>query len=249
MNKNIWKNYTGKNREILENFCNDYKDFLSDCKTERESIKKTVELAEKNGYKNLNDLIKNKTPLKAGDKVYATNMDKAMVLFCLGKQPMTDGMNIVGSHIDSPRLDLKAKPVYENNDLCLFDTHYYGGIKKYQWTAIPLAIHGTVVKTDGTKIDIVFGEDPTDAVVGISDLLPHLEKEKKEKGDIKGEDLNVLVGSIPLDHVEKDKVKANILSILKQKGIETARGDIMHSGLLLSITGWNNFLTLPWTCW
>ena len=235
MNKNIWKNYTGKNREILENFCNDYKDFLSDCKTERESIKKTVELAEKNGYKNLNDLIKNKTPLKAGDKVYATNMDKAMVLFCLGKQPMTDGMNIVGSHIDSPRLDLKAKPVYENNDLCLFDTHYYGGIKKYQWTAIPLAIHGTVVKTDGTKIDIVFGEDPTDAVVGISDLLPHLEKEKKEKGDIKGEDLNVLVGSIPLDHVEKDKVKANILSILKQKGIDeddffSAELEIVPSG-------------------
>ena len=222
MNTNLWKNYSGENRKPLEDFCNGYKQYISDCKTERECIAKAIEIAKQNGYTNLEDAIKQNKRLAFGDKVYAVNMDKSLILFCIGEQPLESGMNIVGSHVDSPRLDLKAKPIYENNGLCLLDTHYYGGIKKYQWTAIPLAIHGTVVKKDGTKKHFVVGENENDPVVGISDLLPHLEKNKKDPTDIKGEDLNVLVGSIPFaqDEKEKDQVKKNIVELLKTQGIE-----------------------------
>lgn len=216
--ENIWKEYNEEKLNAMEGFCNHYKKFISDCKTERECIDYTIKLAEQNGFINLDDALEQNKKLSAGDKVYSVNMGKAMMLMVIGSEPMVKGMNFVGSHVDSPRLDLKAKPVYENNGLCLFDTHYYGGIKKYQWTAIPLAIHGTVVKKTGEKINFVFGENEADPVVGISDLLPHLDRNAKL--EIKGEDLNVLVGSIPDNSVEKDKVKHNILNILKTYNIE-----------------------------
>ena len=216
---NIWKEYNEEKQTAMEGFCKDYRKFISDCKTERECVDYTIKLAKKNGFVDLEDAIENNKKLNPGDKVYAVNMNKAIILMVIGCEPMSKGMNLIGSHVDSPRLDLKAKPVYENNGLCMFDTHYYGGIKKYQWTAIPLAIHGTVVKKNGEKINFVFGEKETDAVVGISDLLPHLERDKT-KLEIKGEDLNVLVGTIPEETAEKEKIKQNILNILKSYNIE-----------------------------
>ena len=154
MKTNLWEKYSGEKEKAVEEFCDGYKKFLSECKTERECIKYAVSEAEKRGFKSLNALIEKNKKLKAGDKVYAVNMDKAMVLFVVGKQPIEKGINIVGSHIDSPRLDLKAKPLYESQGFCMLDTHYYGGIKKYQWTAQPLAMHGVVVRKDGTKEDM-----------------------------------------------------------------------------------------------
>ncbi len=232
--ENIWNKYSQSKLKKMESFCDEYKDFLSQCKTERECINFFSNVAEKNGYINLEKALKENKKLKAGDKVYAVNMGKAMLLMVIGSEPMIKGLNIIGSHIDSPRLDLKATPIYENNELCLLDTHYYGGIKKYQWTALPLAIHGTVVKKDGTKINIVYGEDENDAVVGITDLLPHLEK-SKEKLEIKGEDLNILVGSIPDKTAEKDKVKANIIKILQNKNID--EGDLFSAELEIVPSG------------
>ena len=234
---NIWNKYDKNKLNKMEIFCDDYKQFLSSCKTERECINTISKLAEDNGFINLETAIKENQKLKSGDKVYAVNMGKAMILMVIGQREMVSGFNIIGSHIDSPRLDLKATPIYENNGLCLFDTHYYGGIKKYQWTALPLAIHGTVVKKDGRKVDFVYGEKEDDGVLGISDLLPHLEREKKL--EIKGEDLNVLVGSKPInslnDKEEKESVKKNILNILKSYDIEeedlfSAELEIVPSG-------------------
>lgn len=182
MNKeNVISKYDDKKIKDMEKFCNEYKTFLSTCKTERECINQITKMAANNGYISLDEALKNNKKLKCGDKVYAVNMGKAMMLMVIGEHEMVHGLNFVGAHIDSPRLDLKANPVYENNGLCLLDTHYYGGIKKYQWTTLPLAIHGTVVKKDGKKIDFVYGEDENDGVVGISDLLPHLEKPNKLK--------------------------------------------------------------------
>ena len=227
MNKNekcAWEKYDEQGIKEIFDFNEGYKNFMSLCKTERECVKETIRIAEENGYKNLDDVIKNGEALKAGDKVYANNMDKAIALFIVGERPMEDGMKILGAHIDSPRLDLKQNPLYEDTDLALLETHYYGGIKKYQWVTLPLAIHGVVCKKDGTKVDIVIGEDDNDPVIGISDLLVHLaqtQQEKKANKVIEGEDLNVLVGSIPLKGEEKDAVKANILKILNDKyGIE-----------------------------
>lgn len=218
MNKNVYENYTNKRLKLAFDFCEGYKTFLTNAKTERESIIETLKIIEKEGFKNLNEIIKNNKKLKAGDKVYAINMDKAIILAVIGSEPLENGMNIVGSHIDSPRLDLKATPLYEDSELCLLDTHYYGGIKKYQWVATPLALHGIVIKKDGEKIRVTYGENEDDAVLGITDLLPHLEKEAKI--GITGEQLNLLVGSIPDKDAKKDKVKANILKILKEKNIE-----------------------------
>ena len=227
MSKNekcAWEKYDEQGIKEIFDFNEGYKNFMSLCKTERECVKETIRIAEENGYKNLDDVIKNGEALKAGDKVYANNMDKAIVLFIVGERPMEDGMKILGAHIDSPRLDLKQNPLYEDTDLALLETHYYGGIKKYQWVTLPLAIHGVVCKKDGTKVDIVIGEDDNDPVIGISDLLVHLaqtQQEKKANKVIEGEDLNVLVGSMPLKDEEKDAVKANILKILNDKyGIE-----------------------------
>lgn len=212
----LWEKYQGEKSADMQKFCGEYKDFLSNNKTERECTKFAVLSAEKKGFKNLNDLKSKGKKLKAGDKVYAVNMDKSVALFVIGKTPMEKGLNIVAAHIDSPRLDLKAKPLYESQGFCMFDTHYYGGIKKYQWTACPLALHGVICKKDGKKIDFVYGED--DCVVGISDLLPHLERDDKK--DIKGEDLNLIVGNTPDTKAKEAKFKNFVLNILKEKGIE-----------------------------
>lgn len=218
--KNAWQKYDDDGIKKIFDFNEGYKNFISKCKTERECVKETIKIVEEKGYKNLDDVIKNNETLKSGDKVYANNMNKTIALFVIGEEPIENGMKILGAHIDSPRLDLKQNPLYEDSDLVLLDTHYYGGIKKYQWVTLPLAIHGVVAKTDGSLVEVVIGEDENDPVVGISDLLIHLSQTQMEKRGnkvIEGEDLNVLVGSIPKKEKEKDAVKANILNILKEK--------------------------------
>ena len=218
--KNAWLKYDENGKQEVFNFCEGYKNYLSVGKTERECVFEAIRLAEAKGYRNLEDIIKNNEVLKAGDKVYSNNKDKSLVLYLIGNEPIESGMRIIGSHVDAPRIDIKQNPLYEDSDLALMDTHYYGGIKKYQWIALPLALHGVVVKKDGTKINVVVGEDDTDPVLGISDLLIHLsadQMQKKASEVIAGEDLNVLVGNIPLKGEEKEAVKANILAILKEK--------------------------------
>jgi len=218
LTENAWKKYEDKS-EIFA-FCEDYRRFISDCKTERECVAWMVQKARKAGFKNLDDIVEAGSELKAGDKVYADNMGKALALFVIGEEPMEKGMRILGAHVDSPRLDLKQNPLYEEAEQALLDTHYYGGVKKYQWVTLPMALHGVVVKKDGTVLPIVIGEDADDPVVGISDLLVHLSGKQMEKNArevIEGENLNVLVGSIPLEGVETEAVKAKILSILKEK--------------------------------
>jgi len=218
--KNAWIKYDDNKVKEIFNFCDEYKSFISKCKTERQCVNESIRLAESAGYKNLDDIIRNNKTLKCGDKVYANNKGKSIALFLIGNEPIEKGLKILGAHIDSPRLDLKQNPLYEEGELALLDTHYYGGIKKYQWVTLPLALHGVVVKKDGAVIDISIGEDDNDPVVGISDLLVHLAGEqmgKKADKVVEGEDLNVLVGSIPLKEDEKEAVKANILKILKEK--------------------------------
>lgn len=218
--KTTWESYDEATLKEVFEFSEGYKEFISDCKTERECVKKIIKEAKKAGYRDLNEVILNEGVLEAGDKVYVNNMDKAVALILIGKEPIQNGMNILGAHIDSPRLDLKQNPLYEDTELAMFDTHYYGGIKKYQWVTLPLSLHGVVVKKDGTKVEIVIGEAETDPVVGVSDLLIHLAAEqmdKKASKVIEGENLNILVGSIPLQGEEKNAVKANILKLLKDK--------------------------------
>ena len=216
-----WDKYSKDDFKALFKISDEYKDFMSKCKTERECTREFIKRAEVKGYKNIEELIKSNTKLNPGDKVYANNKDKTLALFVIGSKDIQEGMRILGAHIDSPRLDLKQNPLYEDTDLALFDTHYYGGIKKYQWVTLPLAIHGIVIKKDGTKVDIVIGEDEDDPVVGISDLLIHLSADqmaKKAAKVIEGEDLNILVGSIPVkDKDVKNRVKQNILKILNKK--------------------------------
>lgn len=218
--RNAWDKYDeAKLAEVMQ-YNEGYKAFLSECKTERECVREAIRQAEEQGYKDLKKIIEKGKKVKAGDKVYYNNMDKALALFLVGSEPLESGMKILGAHIDSPRLDLKQNPLYEDTDMALLDTHYYGGIKKYQWVTLPLALHGVVVKKDGTKTDIVIGEAPEDPVVGISDLLIHLsgsQMEKKGSKVVEGEDLNILVGSIPLKEEEKDAVKANVRKLLKEK--------------------------------
>lgn len=216
--ENAWKKYEDKS-EIFA-FCEDYRKFISGCKTERECVAEMVKRAEKAGFKNLDAVVNAGTELKAGDKVYVDNMGKALALFLIGEEPMEKGMRILGAHVDSPRLDLKQNPLYEEAEQALLDTHYYGGVKKYQWVTLPMALHGVVVKKNSTVLPIVIGEDADDPVVGISDLLIHLsgkQMEKNAKEVVEGENLNVLVGSIPLEGTETEAVKAQILSILKEK--------------------------------
>ncbi len=219
-NKNAWNKYNSKEVNEIFNFCDGYKNFMSKCKTERECVNEVINLAIAQGYRDIEDFIKEKKKLQPGDKIFANNKGKTIALFIIGNEPMEKGLKILGAHIDSPRLDLKQNPLYEDSELSLLDTHYYGGIKKYQWVTLPLALHGVVVKKDGTLIDICIGEDDNDPVVGVSDLLVHLAGDQMgKKGDkvVEGEDLNVLVGSMPLKGEEKDAVKANILKILKEK--------------------------------
>lgn len=214
MKTNLWENYSDEKRKIVDDFCSDYKDFLSNCKTERETIQMATKMADRNNFKCLQDLMKSNTKLKMGDKVYSINMNKSVIFFIVGKKPIENGINIIGAHIDSPRLDLKTNPFYESQGFCMLDTHYYGGIKKYQWTAQPLALHGIVVRKDGTSENFVFGEGD-DPVVGISDLLPHLEKDDKK--DINGEDLNIIVGNIADNTVEKTSLNHLFLISSKRK--------------------------------
>lgn len=216
--ENAWKKYADK--KPVFDFCEGYKEFMSLCKTERECTDEIIKQAKKAGFKNLDTVIEKGETLKKGDKVYANNMGKALALFVIGEKPIQEGMRILGAHIDSPRLDLKQNPLYEEAEQALLDTHYYGGVKKYQWVTLPMALHGVVVKEDGTKVNVVIGESKDDPVVGISDLLIHLsakQMQKKATEVIEGENLNVLVGSIPLEGEETERVKENILSILKEK--------------------------------
>ncbi len=224
LKKDIWNSYSASEKKALEKLCLNYRNFLSQCKTERECVKEIIIQAEKCGYKDLNLVLNNKEFLHAGDKVYAVCMKKSVVLFNIGTEPLENGMNILGAHIDSPRLDIKQNPLYEDGGLAYMDTHYYGGIKKYQWVTVPLAIHGVVAKKDGSVVDIVIGEDEADPVFCVTDLLIHLSQEQMQKNAAKvidGENLDVLVGSIPLKDNEKDAVKANVLKIVGKKyGIE-----------------------------
>ena len=227
-NKIAWEKYPeGNKREGVFQFAENYRKFISDCKTERECVSFFVEKAEKAGFVNLEKVIAEHTALKAGDRVYANNMGKGMALFVIGKESMEKGMNILGAHIDSPRLDLKQDPLYEDTDFAMLDTHYYGGIKKYQWVTLPLALHGVIAKKDGTVVEVNIGDKPGDPVFGVSDLLIHLSGEQLEKKAakvIEGENLDLLIGSIPMqteDEKVKEKVKANIMNLLsKEYGIE-----------------------------
>ena len=221
--KNAWLSYSEEERAQLNQVCEDYKAYLSAGKTERECVAEAVRLAEAKGYRRMEDVMKAGETLKEGDRVYRICMNKTLVLFQIGSEPIENGMNILGAHIDSPRLDLKQNPLYEDNDMVLLDTHYYGGVKKYQWVAMPLALHGVVAKKDGTSVNVVIGEDPEDPVLCISDLLPHLaadQMQKKASEIIDGEALDVLIGSEPAaaaDEKEKELVKKNILALLKAK--------------------------------
>lgn len=208
----------------MNSFCEDYKEFLSSCKTERECTAFMEHGLQAAGCIPLSDVIEKKLVPRPGDLICADMMKKALLIFRMGTRPLLDGMRILGAHIDSPRLDLKQNPLFEDSGLAFLDTHYYGGIKKYQWVALPLALHGVVVKKDGTAITVSIGEKADDPVLGVSDLLPHLagkQMEKKAREAIEGENLNILAGSRPLEGEEKDAVKAMVLSLLKEQyGIE-----------------------------
>ncbi len=238
--KNAWEEIKDDEKKDVFDFANEYKVFLDIGKTERECAEEIIKIAEKKGFKNFEDILQKKEKIKPGMKIYANNRDKAVVLFVIGKELLEKGMAIVGTHIDSPRLDLKPFPLYEDGGLALLKTHYYGGIKKYQWTSLPLALHGVIFKKDGEKVNIVVGEDENDPVFFITDLLPHLAKDQvaKKMGEaITGEGLNVIIGNIPLGDKEiKEKVKLNIMKLLNDKyGIEeedftTAEIEVVPAG-------------------
>lgn len=215
--ENGWKTISEREKEDIYLLSNKYMDFLNVAKTEREFIKKARKMADENGYRDIIEF----DPLKAGDKIYFVNREKSMYLAIIGEEPIENGVHIIGSHVDSPRLDLKPNPLYEDTGLAYFKTHYYGGIKKYQWTTIPLSIHGVIVKTNGEKIEINIGDNENDPIFTITDLLPHLaqeQMEKKLKNGIDGEDLNLLIGSIPYEEKGvNEQVKLNILNILNKK--------------------------------
>ena len=218
--KNVWTSYGKKELAELEKLNKNYRHFLDNGKTERECVKAAVKQAKKEGFKDLKEVIRSGERLQAGDRVYDVFMEKAIALFIIGSKDIEKGMNILGAHIDSPRLDLKQNPLYEDTELAYLDTHYYGGIKKYQWVSIPLALHGVVAKKDGSVAEINIGEEEDDPVFCISDLLIHLsgeQMEKKAAKAVEGEALNLLIGNIPLKEEEKDAVKKNVLNLLKEK--------------------------------
>ena len=229
-NKNAWEKYPeGEAKQQIMDFAENYRRFISECKTERECVREFEKRARKAGFAELKDLIAEGRQLSAGDKIYVNNMGKAMALFIIGRKDLETGMNILGAHIDSPRLDIKQVPLYEDTEMAMLDTHYYGGVKKYQWVALPLALHGVFAKTDGTVVSVNIGDKPDDPVFGVSDLLIHLandQMEKKASKAIDGEKLDILIGSIPFkteDEKEsaKETVKKNILRILKETyGVE-----------------------------
>ena len=232
-NKCVWNKYNATQLKELESFTSDYINFISECKTERECVEKIVNDIEKEGYIDINNAIKAGKKLKAGDKVYSVKMNKSIIMMNVGSDKLENGVNILGAHIDSPRLDVKANPLYEDSGIAYLDTHYYGGIKKYQWVTIPLAIHGVVAKKDGTTAIINLGEEDTDPVFFISDLLIHLSQEQLEKKAakvIEGEALDIIIGNKPAakddkntkaktikeDKDEKEAVKKSVLDILKK---------------------------------
>lgn len=221
----LWSSLTDEARKEMNKVCDLYKKCLDEGKTERECTEVVVKMAEENGYQNLSKLLTDKKSLKAGDKVYAVQMGKAVAMFQIGTDPISSGMNILGAHIDSPRIDVKSNPLYESDGFAYLDTHYYGGIKKYQWTTIPLAIHGKVAKKDGTVVNVCVGENADDPVFVITDLLVHLAGEqmaKKATEVIKGENLDLLIGNCPIEKAEdvekeeKEAIKANVLKILAE---------------------------------
>lgn len=217
---NAWKSYNKTELKNVEATAKEYKAFLNAGKTERECASWTVDTLEKAGYISLEKAVSEKKKLKAGTKVYQCIMGKAVLIFLIGRRPMAEGMNIVGAHIDSPRIDLKQNPLYEDGGFALADTHYYGGIKKYQWVARELALHGVVVKKDGTSVKICIGEQEDDPVVGVSDLLIHLAQDqmsKKMSEAVSGEDLDIIMGGQPLRGEEKEPVKAQLISILRDQ--------------------------------
>ena len=215
--KNGWINVSDEEKEKIFNYCAGYMDFLNKSKTEREIIKNATHMARERGYRDISEY----DHLNAGDKVYYVNREKNLFLAVIGNESIENGVNIIGSHADSPRLDLKPNPIYEDKEFAYFKTHYYGGIKKYQWTAIPLSIHGVIVKRDGEKVEVNIGENENDPIFTITDLLPHLaqdQMQKKLKDGVEGENLNLLIGSIPYkDEKVSEKVKLNILDILNRR--------------------------------
>ena len=222
--KNAWKAYSDEQITELEEVNKSYREFLTVGKTERECVKEIIKQAEATGYQSLQSFMVQGRALQKGDKIYAVCMNKSVAMFQIGEQPLEQGMNILGAHIDSPRLDVKQNPLYEDSDMAYLDTHYYGGIKKYQWVTLPLAIHGVVVKKYGETVDICIGEKEDDPVFCVTDLLIHLagtQMEKKAAKVIEGEKLDLLIGSMPLKDEEKDAVKANVLKLLQdQYGME-----------------------------
>ncbi|MBR5579373.1 MAG: aminopeptidase [Lachnospiraceae bacterium] len=220
--KNVWNTYSADRLQEMEQFAKEYRNFLDLGKTERECIDFTVNMIEKEGYIELQRAIREGRRLEKGDKVYAVWMNKSIAIFKIGEKPMSQGMNILGAHIDSPRLDIKQNPLYEDGGIAYLDTHYYGGVKKYQWVTLPLAIHGVIVKKDGTIVEINIGEKEEDPVFFISDLLIHLSQEQLEKKAakvIEGEALDLVIGNMPIPsekEEEKEAVKKNILKLLKE---------------------------------
>ena len=235
----VWHTYSEADKKSLEKLAAGYIDFLSRCKTERESVAEAVKQAEAVGYKNLDEVIKKKIPLKAGDKVYSVFMKKTVALFQIGTEPLENGLNILGAHIDTCHLDLKQNPLYEESGLAYMDTHYYGGIKKYQWVTLPLAMHGVVVRRSGRVLNIVIGEEENDPVFCVPDLLIHLSQEQlKKTADkvIEGEKLDILVGNYPLKENNKESVKRAVLGVLREKyGI--AEKDFLSAELQLVPAG------------
>ena len=216
-NKSGWEEVGKEERQKINDFSGKYMNFLNRAKTEREFIREATKLADENGYKDVNTCER----LVPGDKVYYINRNKSMYLAVIGNKPIEEGLNIVGAHVDSPRLDLKPNPLYEDGGLAYFKTHYYGGIKKYQWTAIPLSIHGVIVKAHGETINVNIGENENDPIFTITDLLPHLADEQMKKklaNGVEGENLNILLGSVPYgDEKTPERVKLNMLAILNEK--------------------------------
>ena len=235
----VWSKYSNVDKVKLENLNKGYIDFLSRCKTERESVSYAIEAAKKLGYKNLADVVKNQQSLNVGDKVYYAFMKKSVVLFQIGVEPIERGLKILGAHIDTCRLDVKQNPLYEDGGLAYLDTHYYGGIKKYQWVTLPLAMHGVVVKKSGEVLEITIGEDEKDPVFCVTDLLIHLSQEQMKKDATKvvtGENLDILVGNYPLKDGDKESVKAGVLKLLKDK-YQIEEQDFMSAELALVPAG------------
>ena len=231
--KNAWTCNTGDERTALMAFAEHYKDFLARGKTERECAAQAEEIARRAGFMPLEEAVQEGVRLKPGDRVFSNWMGKSFMAFIIGSRPLEDGMNILGAHIDSPRTDVKQNPLYEDEEIAYFDTHYYGGIKKYQWVALPLALHGVIVRRDGSKAVVAIGEDPADPVFYISDLLIHLAQDQMAKPArevIEGEALNLIVGGMPLEGEEKDAVKANVLRLLKEK-LDVEEEDLLSAEL------------------